>query len=217
MFLKIKFYILDLWHDKNDLSVNLDFITHNTYMKSIRFNNPVLLKTLSLCFLLFAFTLTAQVKAQPLYQSIAFANLEVPNHFKAKEVINLDKQTFSQGRFAIKDGVLEDIHDFKFELISEQIKTVLANQLNINDRISFEKTHVMVLPMMGMVHFVGQLTIGDKSSRADFQLGYAINKDQSVAFKGEKLIKLNDFVKDESARELSLLIDFVLQNDQVAK
>lgn len=177
-------------------------------MKNYLLNLSLPTRLLTVFFMVLSLAFTQEGKAQVLYRSIAAAQIEMLDASKVGETINSN----SQGRFTIKDGVLEDIHSFKFVLVDSELKALLANQLATTDSISFEQSHVMVLPMMGMVHFIGKLTIGEVSNRADFQLGFVVNKDETVTFKGTKSIKLSDYAKTE--KEIMLDINFVLTNKE---
>lgn len=177
-------------------------------MKNYLLNLLLPTRLLTVLLLGISLVFTQGAKAQVLYKSIAAAQIEMPTTHNGNESINLN----SEGNFTVKDGVLEDIHSFKFVMINAQLKALLAAQLATTDSISFEQSHVMVLPMMGMVHFIGKLTIGEVSNRADFQLRFAVNKDDSITFKGTKSIKLSDYSKAQ--KEIMLDIDFVLANKE---
>ena len=147
---------------------------------------------LTLLILGFAGTSSAQV--------YAFASSPKKN-FTISEVsssIELANDFKSEGAFLIKDGQLDEIYNLKFNLPTA------------NKKITFEQTHVMVLSILGMVHFVGTLDIDGVRSTASFQLGFLVNSDQSITFKGTKSIQLSELSKDE----LKLNIDFVLKNNR---
>ena len=122
--------------------------------------------------------------------------------------------TEPEGAYLIKDGELDDIYNLKFVLPTTQLKTLHIDSLIGNKKITFEQTRVMVLPIMGMVHFIGTLDVDGIRNTTSFQLDFSINRDQSITFKGTKLFKLSDFDENLSKEELKLDIDFVLKNSK---
>ena len=120
----------------------------------------------------------------------------------------------SEGTYLIKDGELDEIYSLKFVLPSAQLKTLHTDSLIGKKKIMFEQTRVMVLPIMGMVHCIGMLDIDGIRSTTSFHLGFSINSDQSITFKGTKLFKLNDFDENLSKEELKLDIDFILKSSK---
>lgn len=150
-------------------------------------NNYALTKTIFSFFLFtLSFSFVKSAKAQTLDKSISLvsSSIQATNDFK------------SEGTYLIKDGQLDEIYNLKFNLPTS------------NKKITFEQTHVMVLPIMGMVHFVGTLDIDGVRNITSFQLGFLVNNDQSITFKGTKSIQLNESSKEE----LKVNVEFVLKN-----
>ena len=116
----------------------------------------------------------------------------------------------SEGAYSLKDGQLDEINKLKLTFPSSM------DHVLIDKKITFQQTHVMVLPIMGMVHFVGMLDVGGVKGIVSFQLGFTINPDQSLSFKGNKTIKLNDVASELPKHELMLTLDFDLKNDKNA-
>lgn len=162
---------------------------------------------------------TLQTNAQTLYRVSAVADVDVTESFSIEPVpvAEPSKEVKCEGSYLIKDGQLDDIYNLKFVLPSVQLKTQSTNSIIGEKKITFEQTHVMVLPMMGMVHVVGALTIGDVSNTGSFLLKYKVNDDQSISFNGEKTVKLIQYYPDVVAKtvdELQLEINFVLKKDK---
>ena len=148
-------------------------------------------------FILFCAFFVQSTNAQTLYSTISAPQQNVVNELS----------TESEGSYLIKDGELDEIYGLK-------LKTIFADSLTGNRKITFEQTRVMVLPIMGMVHFVGTLDIDGFRNTTSFQLGFLVNSDKSITFKGTKLLRLSDFDENLSKEELKLDIDFVLKNSK---
>lgn len=152
-------------------------------------NNCALAKAIfSFTLIIFSLSFVKSANAQTLSKitSIVSASISSNNDFK------------SEGAYLLKDGQLDEVYNLKFNLPTADKK------------ITFEQTHVMVLPIMGMAHFVGTLDIDGVRNVTSFQLGFLVNDDQSITFKGTKSIQLSDLSKEE----LKVNIDFVLKNNR---
>ncbi len=139
--------------------------------------------------------------AQTFYGAVSSSKLEMSSKIRG--------EIKSEGSYLIKDGQLDEIYKLKLLLPSTFLDSVLKDK-----KVVFEQTHVMILPIMGMVHFVGTLDIDGVKSTTSFQLGFIVNSDQSITFKGTKLLKLSDLFKDLPKDELKLDINFVLKNSK---
>ncbi|MES2419046.1 MAG: hypothetical protein V4541_12725 [Bacteroidota bacterium] len=161
-------------------------------------------------FSLFFIAIAPNANAQTLYKATAVAQVNIASDSHCIAITDNDVK--GNGKFVVKNGMLDDISSLKFVLSNHELNRLLAT----NDNISFEQTHVMVLPMMGMVHFIGMLNVDGVNSRADFQLQYEINKDKSVTFKGTKSFKLSDYTKLAAVPQKDVLLDlnFVVKNDE---
>ncbi|MDT4840000.1 hypothetical protein FQZ97_738060 [compost metagenome] len=92
---------------------------------------------------------------------------------------------------------------------NQSLKSAADTLLN-GKRIAFEQKRVMILPTMGMVHFVGVLDIDGVKNTTNFQLSFVVNEDESIHIKGTKKIKLSDFTK-----EAVYTADIINPNDEV--
>lgn len=145
--------------------------------------------------------------AQTLYRAVSASQVEKVIEANIERASPMLIQ--SSGTYLIKDGQLDDIYNLKLIFPSVKLDSLIGNK-----PVTFEQTRIMVLPIMGMVHIVGTLDVDGAKSTTDFQLGFSINNDQSITFKGTKSFKLDDLVKGMSNQELKLDIDFVLKQDK---
>ncbi len=178
-------------------------------------------RKVSFMFLLVTFLIVSalQANAQTLYKASAAADVDVTESFsiEAASVPEPSKELKCEGSYLIKDGQLDNIYNLKFVLPSVQLKAQSTNSIIGEKKITFEQTHVMVLPMMGMVHVVGALTIGDVSNTGSFLLKFKVNSDESISFNGEKTVKLIQYYPDVAVKtvdELQLELNFVLKKDK---
>lgn len=185
-------------------------------MKHYSFNNFYLRK---ISFVFFVFTLLAGVtvksNAQAPYQLAVVADLNGLANSSSDSIIKSTKEIKSEGSYLIKDGLLSEIYKLRFVMPSVQLKATATNSLISDKKVTFEQTHVMVLPVMGMVHIVGLLTIGDITSTDSFLLKFKINDDQSISFSGEKPVKLIQYYPNLTVKncdEVQLALNFVLKN-----
>ncbi len=197
-------------------------IKDNTYpMKknqNVALFKEAFLRPIQILFLIIiALAFTQQLMAQVMYKAMAASQIELITE-RPQQTPALQASVLSgEGKFDIKDGRLEHITGFKFLLPGQQHTSDIDGQVMLSDNIVFEQTHVMVLPLMGMVHFVGMLEIGGVRNRADFQLGFSVNEDNSIRLTGTKNIKLSDFytnkeisLTDKVINELQLNITLIL-------
>jgi hypothetical protein len=159
----------------------------------------------------------AQVKsdAQVLYQLAVVSDLNGLENSNNDPIIKSTKEIKSEGSYLIKDGLLDDIYKLKFVLPSVQLKATPTNSLISDQKVTFEQTHIMVLPVMGMVHIVGSLTIGDVTNTDSFLLKFKVNDDQSISFSGEKPVRLGLYYPNlavKNSDEVQLALNFVLKN-----
>ncbi|SFH45583.1 hypothetical protein [Pedobacter insulae] len=158
---------------------------------------------------------TLQSDAQTLYRAVMAADLDLVQEPLSELVVEAANEVKCEGRYLIKDGQLDEIYNLKFVLPSVQLNVQSTNSNLGGKKVTFEQTQVMVLPMMGMVHVVGFLTIGGVSNTSSFLLKFKVNSDQSISFNGEKSVKLLEYfpaVSHEMMDEVQLNIDFVLKN-----
>ncbi|RYG06592.1 MAG: hypothetical protein EOO07_28945 [Chitinophagaceae bacterium] len=141
--------------------------------------------------------------AQTLYRAVSASQIDI----NALTPSESNKGIISEGTYLIKDGQLDELYNLKLILQTSILDSLLGGK-----KVTFEQTRVMVLPIMGMVHVVGVLDVDGLKTTTSFQLGFSINSDQSITFKGNKLLKMNELVKEFPSSELKLDIDFVLKN-----
>ncbi len=120
------------------------------------------------------------IKSDILGAHISYTELLTKNGFMAGQC---------EGQLIIKDGHLEDIKNLKFNIPHAILKSIDKDSILFDKNVSFEQNRVMVLPLMGMIHLIGELNIDGVKTMADFQLSYTINEDKSISLKGSKLIK----------------------------
>lgn len=163
---------------------------------------PFIFASLLIVFFGFSFQ---SVNAQTFYKAVSASHLNItPNNR-----VGLHPEIKSEGTFLIKDGVLDEIYSLKLILPTKVDSRIIGDR-----KISFEQTRVMVLPIMGMAHFVGVLDVGGVKTTTSFQLGFALNSDQSITFKGTKLFKLSELGEGFPNEELKFELDFVLKNNK---
>ena len=195
---------------KHKLNLNI------SAMKDYSFKNFHLRKVSFVFFLVTLLVgLTVKSNAQALYQLAVVADLNGLENSNSDSIIKSTREIKSEGSYLIKDGLLDEIFKLKFVLPSVQLKATSTNSLISDKKVTFEQTHVMVLPVMGMVHIVGSLTIGDITTTDSFLLKFKINEDQSISFSGEKPVKLIQYYPNlavKNSDEVQLALNFVLKN-----
>ncbi|MEJ5996400.1 hypothetical protein WG904_18370 [Pedobacter sp. Du54] len=174
----------------------------NNYTRTSTYPAPAIFA----CLLILGIALlTPLVKAQAFYRTVSSSQLNIT----AVPIVEPVYEIKSEGTYLIKDGMLDEIYNLRLTWPAIKFDSLVSDK-----KITFEQTRVMVLPIMSMVHIIGTLDVDGIKSTTNFQLGFHINSDQSITFKGVKLFKLNDLAKDLSSNELKLAIDFVLKNNK---
>ncbi|RZK48605.1 MAG: hypothetical protein EOO99_09810 [Pedobacter sp.] len=163
-----------------------------------------------------------------LFKSETFAqNMSIGQHsglsLVFSDFVNNAENQFEkcEGQILIKEGQLEDIQNLKFSMPKAILKSIENDTLVIDKKVYFEQSRVMILPLMGMIHLIGELSIDGIKTTADFHLSYSVNEDQSVSFKGSKLLKsiemnqvnLNTVDVSKIKDDLTLEVDFKLNSD----
>lgn len=139
----------------------------------------------------------------------------------------------SQASFIVENQELQEVVDLHFKLPTDLVKTensqleaAILEVLSFNNcnEISFDQRNQMVLPLMKMIHLVGNLNIANRSIPVSLPVGYVINSDQSISLKGTKSIKFNEYginvpshLLDAVSADHEILIDFnlVLRKERV--
>jgi len=122
--------------------------------------------------------------------------------------------------FLIKNGNLDEIKSFSFEINNAAIKKQFSNA---DPKITFQQTKAMILPYMKMIHFVGILSIDGVKKMTYFQLAYDVIDQNNIRISGNKKIKMSDFRDDilfaddviNGKEEINLDIDLILKNNSV--
>ena len=85
------------------------------------------------------------------------------------------------------------IHQFRSN--NQQFEATIQQLLNTNHstQITFTQQKIMVLPIMKMIHLIGELNIANVNRRIGFRLSYSLNQDKSIYIKGKEVINLSDF------------------------
>ncbi|MEJ5994407.1 hypothetical protein WG904_08255 [Pedobacter sp. Du54] len=107
-----------------------------------------------------------------------------------------------EGQFSTDSDLLEDIKDLRFSIPidqinartqqdAEMIKTLFKNK-NCNE-ITFNQKSLMVLPIMKMVHMIGEIKIGNEKHAVPMQMQYLANEDGSITLYGRQFVKLSEF------------------------
>ncbi|MFA6277551.1 MAG: hypothetical protein WC622_12420 [Pedobacter sp.] len=117
---------------------------------------------------------------------------------------NISSTLTAEGNFIVKDGVLDEINSFELALPIANAAGNSINQTLNKDGISFKLTHVMILPVMKMIHAVGVLNVGGISSRTDMEFSFVMNSDESITLSGRKSIKLSEYHKEPNFALASL-------------
>ncbi|MGF1923610.1 MAG: hypothetical protein ACQUHE_05485 [Bacteroidia bacterium] len=144
--------------------------------------------------------------AQTFYNSVSASKLNMIIGSSSSSTSSIK----SEGSYLIKDGQLDEIYKLKLILPS-----TMFDSLGRNKNVSFEQKCVMILPIMGMVHFVGIVDIDGIKGTTSFQLSYKVGADQSITFSGNKSLKLKELAEGMPNETLALNLDFVLKNSRV--
>lgn len=108
----------------------------------------------------------------------------------------------SQANFVVENQELQEVVGLNFKLPIDLEKTehseleaAVLEVLVFNNcnEISFDQRNQMVLPIMKMIHLVGNLNIANRSIPVSLPMSYIVNSDQSISLKGTKSIKLNEY------------------------
>lgn len=126
----------------------------------------------------------------------------------------------AEGNFVMRDGLLDNVSSFK--LTMPIAKSNSLNGIQAVDSLGFKLTHVMVLPMMRLIHIVGMMDVGGVSSRTELDFNFVVNEDQSISLFGTKSIKLSDYNKDakfnavalKENKEVKLNLNLLFKSDQ---
>lgn len=122
------------------------------------------------------------------------------------------------GRFDQDSEELNKVSDLQFEMpvstlnsdnieSQELIRRVL-NQSNC-DKITFKQRHAMVLPLMKMVHVIGDLTLANGSQTVPLQMNFSLNGKDGLTLEGKYKFRLSDFGVRISAEDAGVINDEV--------
>lgn len=106
------------------------------------------------------------------------------------------------GKFVVNADGLQDISGLNFNFSVDQLSS--TNQQNaeslkasLKDKncgeITFSQKNIMILPIMRMVHIIGEFKIGDDVHAVPMQMQYEINNDGSISLNAKQFVKLSAF------------------------
>ena len=115
--------------------------------------------------------------------------------------MQVDSSKFD-GSFITEGDQLEDIKGFHFSfalancnssnpLVEETIKSAILSK-NCNE-IIFNQKSLMILPIMKMIHLIGEMKIGKDSYSVSMQMQYLLNEDGSIIVSGKQHVALSEF------------------------
>lgn len=186
-------------------------------MKNLRSSQTSKLCLSSLClfailFFLPAFTKSSEVTVN--YKSSAESKMNLSGYANLNNWSMDYKSLNSEGSFIVKGGELSEINALQFEIgtsmlegenaaVDSALYNVIAN--GKSEKISFKLTRQMVLPMMKMVHLVGDFTIGGVTRPISLQMAYEVGADNSIRISGTNTILLSLFSTSETSSQLKAL------------
>ncbi|RZK50790.1 MAG: hypothetical protein EOO99_01070 [Pedobacter sp.] len=131
----------------------------------------------------------------------------------------LDANSFPyQGEFIVNNGDLESIENVSFEV---PINWLQSNDIQMEElvkglflennchRITFQQRHGMVLPIMKMIHLVGELGLASSPQSMAFQANYRQQNKSELLFESKQEINLSDFGIQIPADKQQLIDDKV--------
>ncbi|MEJ5995035.1 YceI family protein [Pedobacter sp. Du54] len=178
---------------------------------------------------IFSIAFIGTSKETHLFKSIdSHISLANPQFFDTKMVANVFNCTAT---LIMEEGNLVDITKFQFNIPVEEFNSdnqVFQSEIlglfktSNTNTVSFDQQKVMVLPVMKMIHIVGELNIGNVKRPVSFQLAYTISPDQSISIKGKQTIFLHEFgiilpadLQNESKDELILEVDIKMVDSKL--
>lgn len=167
---------------------------------------------LALLFVLPAFTKSSEVSLN--YKSSTGSKMELSGHANLNSWTMGYRNLNSEGSFMVKDGGLGEISALRFEIetsmldggnaaVDSVLYKVIAN--GGSQKISFKLTKQMVLPLMKMVHLVGDFTIGGVTRPISLQMAYSVDHNNNIRISGTNTILLSLFSTAETSNTLKAL------------
>lgn len=150
--------------------------------------------------LIFAVAFMGPSNHTTLYRSMN-SNISIFNPGEESDA-KVEASTFAcDADLTFEEGKLTDISSFNFAIPinefksnDEQLELTIQNLFrNRHGEVTFKQQRVMVLPIMKMMHLVGELTIANATRPFSFQFAYEINKDQTLTIKGKQTVNLTEF------------------------
>lgn len=170
----------------------------NLNIKTFSIQKYGMLSTFFMALGLLLFTVNAQ--AQTSYKSIPGSQIKVFGTSNIHDW-NMAASTFTcEGILKVKDGELQDISSFSFSLPVTNLKSkedlmdtraykaLKAAQFT---KITFKLKSASVMPQQ-KIKVTGDLTIGGVSNEVIIMSAYTMNSDETINFKGSKLVKMSD-------------------------
>lgn len=152
---------------------------------------------------LFNISILAQTAyAQAPYKAVTGSQIKVLGTSNIHDWNMVSSYFTSDVNLSITDGVLKDINALNFVLSVKNLKAkddlmntraYKALKESSFDKISFKLTDATVSPSQKIVKAFGNLTIAGVTNKIALQTTYIINADESITFKGTKVIKMSDY------------------------
>ncbi|TKC10439.1 hypothetical protein FA048_09645 [Pedobacter polaris] len=137
-------------------------------------------------------------------------------------------ETFKMdARFLANEQVMEGVRDFSLSLKIDplnsngnKIETLILHAFQSSgcNTIEFTQTNLMILPMMKVVHMVGDLKAMKLVKSSPMNLIYVVDNERTITVKGKLFTRLSDFgISDPNIRlealedELTIYIEFTLK------
>ena len=158
------------------------------------------LSTLSIILLISGFV--SGLQAQTSFKLIEGSQIKVSGTSNIHDWSMLSKNLSSDANFIVKNEILQEISSLNFSLPVASLKskddlmdtrahkTLKAAQFN---KISFKLTEATVVPQKKIVNVVGNLTFAGVTNKIVLQTTYILNADETITYKGTKVIKMSDF------------------------
>ncbi len=117
----------------------------------------------------------------------------------------------SKGNFTLIDGQLDAINALEFDIFTTMgkgentaVDSVLHTLLTSGEarKISFKLTRQMVLPIMKMVHLVGDFTIAGETRPISLHMSYEIDHNKNIKFSGTNTILISGFANTATMAKL---------------
>ncbi|MFD0941068.1 hypothetical protein [Pedobacter boryungensis] len=112
------------------------------------------------------------------------------------------KSANCKGVFTIEDNELSDIQNLSLGFTLDQLQSasvqsaesLITSLKGKNcEEIEFKQQRVMILPIMKMIHMIGEVKIGDRVNSVPMQMSTEANEDGSITLNAKQFVKLSSF------------------------